>query len=98
MGGIRKPTGKGNRLIILHAGSSSLGWVGGAELVFQSKKSTGDYHDEMNSEHFESWFRDQLVPNIPPDCLIVMDNASYHSRRQEFIPKMNSRKSVMIDW
>ena len=49
------------RLIILHAGSSSLGWVGGAELVFQSKKSTGDYHDEMNSEHFESWFRDQLV-------------------------------------
>ena len=98
VGGIRKPTGKGNRLIILHAGSSSLGWVGGAELVFQSKKSTGDYHDEMNSEHFESWFRDQLVPNIPPDCLIVMDNASYHSRRQEFIPKMNSRKSVMIDW
>ena len=29
--------GKGNRLIILHAGSGSLGWVGGAELVFQSK-------------------------------------------------------------
>ena len=41
-GGIRKPSGKGNRLIILHAGSEK-GWVDGAELVFQSKKSTGDY-------------------------------------------------------
>ena len=97
VGRIQKPTSKGNRLIILHAGSGSLGWVGGAELVFQSKKSTGDYHDEMNFEHFQSWFQDQLVPNIPPDCLIVMDNASYHSCCQEFIPKMSSRKS-MIDW
>ena len=33
VGGIRKPTGKGNRLIILHAGSSSLGWVGGTVVL-----------------------------------------------------------------
>ena len=34
----RKPSGKGTRLIILHAGSCK-GWINGAELVFQSKKS-----------------------------------------------------------
>ena len=50
-GGIRKPTGKGNRLIILHVGGKN-GWIEGADLVFQSKKATGDYHDEMNSEQF----------------------------------------------
>ena len=56
-GGMRKPTGKGNRLIILHAGGED-GWIEGADLVFQSKKATGDYHDEMNSERFKEWFRD----------------------------------------
>ena len=60
-GGIRKPSGKGNRLIILHAGSENR-WIPGADLVFQSKKSTGDYHDEMTAEHFEEWFHDSLMP------------------------------------
>ena len=63
-GGIRNLSGKGTRLIILHAGSDS-GWVNGAALVFQSKKATGDYHDEMTAQHFEKWFHDTLMPNIP---------------------------------
>ena len=36
-GGIRKPSGKGSRLIILHAGSENR-WINEADLVFQSKK------------------------------------------------------------
>ena len=77
-GGIRKPSGKGSRLIVLHAGSGS-GWVHGADLVFQSKKVTGNYHNEMTLEHFEEWFNYSLLPNIPPKSLIVIDNAPYHS-------------------
>ena len=96
-GGIRKPTGKGNRLIILHAGGED-GWIEGADLVFQSMKATGDYHDEMNSERFEEWFRDQLMPNIQLNTLIVIDNASYHSRRLEAVPTTNTRKGEMQDW
>ena len=38
-GGMRKPSGKGSRLIILHVGGEE-GWIKGAESVFQSKKST----------------------------------------------------------
>ena len=96
-GGIRKPSGKGSRLIVLYAGSGS-GWVHGADLVFQSKKVTGDYHNELTSEHFEEWFHDSLMPNIPPKSLIVIDNAPYHSRRLEPVPTMSSRKQVMQDW
>ena len=50
--GKHKPTGNGNRLIILHAGGEN-GWIEGDDLVLQSKKSTGDCHDEMNSEQYE---------------------------------------------
>ena len=96
-GGMRKPSGKGTRLIILHAGGED-GWIEGADLIFQSKKSTGDYHDEMNAERFEEWLRDQLIPNLKPNSLIVIDNASYHSRRLEKVPTTNSRKSEMQDW
>ena len=49
--GMKVPTGKGGRLIILHAGSKE-GFVPGAVLVFQAK-NVGDYHDQMNAETFE---------------------------------------------
>ena len=70
----------------------------GTELVFTSKKSTGDYHDEMNSENFEEWFHDTLLPKLEPNSLIVMDNASYHSRYLQKIPTKSSTKQVMKDW
>ena len=81
-GGILKPFGKGTRLIILHAGSEN-GWIDGADLVFQSKKATGDYHDEMNSNNFEEWFHDKLLSNI---------------KDIEKVPTSNTRKSEMQDW
>ena len=77
LGGVRRPSGKGKRLIILGAGSE-MGWIPNTTLIFQSKKDTGDYHDKMTGEHFEEWFREKLLPNIPPNSLIAMDNASYH--------------------
>lgn len=75
---IQKPTGKGERLIIINA-ILSTGWVNGAKLVFQAKRKTGDYHGQMNAALFQRWFRERLLPNIPHNSLIVMDNASYHN-------------------
>jgi transposase len=75
---VQKPTGKGERLIILNAITSS-GWVPNAKLVFQAKRKTGDYHGQMNAEMFSKWFTEKLIPNIPENSLIIMDNASYHN-------------------
>jgi transposase len=75
---IQKPTGKGERLVIINAISKD-GWVPGAKLTFKSTKKTGDYHGQMNHEMFTKWFVDSLLPNIPPNSLIIMDNAAYHN-------------------
>jgi transposase len=75
---IQKPTGKGERLIILNAITRD-GWVPGAKRTFKSTKKTGDYHGQMNQELFTKWFSDQLLRNIHEGSLIVMDNASYHN-------------------
>lgn len=80
-GGWKQPSGKGERLIVVHAGTRQ-GWVQGAELVFRSKKSA-DYHEEMNFDHYIKWWSNSLLPNIPAPSAIVLDNASYHNKQKD---------------
>ena len=89
----RTPIGKGSCIIVVHAGSTD-GFVKNALLVFQSE-STKDYHEKMDSDRFFKWFKEQLLPNIPPNSYIVMDNASYHSRELNKAPTSNSLKADM---
>ncbi|XP_065831984.1 uncharacterized protein [Oscarella lobularis] len=96
-GGWKRPSGRGQRLIILHAGSKN-GWIPGASLVFRSKKSSGDYHDEMNAKHFNEWFEHQLLPHCPDQSVIILDNAPYHNAVTEKIPTKSSRKGEMQAW
>ncbi len=63
--GFKTPLGKGQRLIILHAGSEK-GFIPEAKLSFVTKSTTDDYHDQMNAKHFEEWAETKLFPNIPP--------------------------------
>ncbi|MCP4755619.1 MAG: hypothetical protein GY866_32550 [Proteobacteria bacterium] len=95
---VNKPSGKGPRFIIVHAVTKD-GWVDGAELVFQAKKRTGDYHGQMNWDNFSKWFVDQLLPNIPPNSIIVLDNAKYHNVLvDEAFPTSKTRKQQMREW
>jgi len=73
---VQKPTGKGERLIIIHAMTKN-GWIPGAPLAFKSTKKTGDYHGQMHHDLFTKWFTEQFLPNMPKNALIIMDNAPY---------------------
>ena len=75
---LQKPTGKGERLIIMNAITKN-GWVPNAKVVFKSTRKTGDYHGQMNGELFYKWFVDKLLANIADNSIIVMDNAAYHN-------------------
>jgi len=95
---VNKPSGKGPRFIIVNA-ITHKGWVKGAELVFQAKKATGDYHGQMNWENFSRWFIHQLLPTIPANSLIIMDNAKYHNVFVEnAFPAPTTRKTQMQEW
>ena len=52
----------------------------------------------MTADHFEEWFGTKLLPNVPPNSLIVMDNASYHSRCSDPVPVKSWTKQKMQDW
>ena len=92
-----KKASEGHRYIVVHAGSKE-GFIKGASLIFKSGLKSGDYHDNMNKQNFENWFKNQLVPNLPPKSLIVMDNASYHSGLLEDIPRKSWTKQRLIGW
>jgi transposase len=96
---VQKPSGKGPRLILVHA-MTVAGWVEGAKLVFQAKKRTGDYHGQMNFENFRKWFVECLLPRLPASSLIIMDNAPYHKVYVDgaFYPTSSSRKAELKDW
>ncbi|KAG0428625.1 hypothetical protein HPB47_024412 [Ixodes persulcatus] len=87
--GLKNPSGKGGRVIILHAGSDE-GFVQGAAEVFRAKKGTGDYYQEMDGKGFEKRFTEKLLPNIKAYSVIVMDNASYHSIKLNASPSSST--------
>ncbi|CAH1992238.1 unnamed protein product [Acanthoscelides obtectus] len=71
--------------------SSVDGFVPEALWAFESKK-TGDYHEEMDGNSFENWFK-KFLPTLDDNAIIVMDNAPYHSRKLEKIPTMATKKA-----
>ena len=68
---------------------SEYGFVNGTELVYQGQRKTGDYHGEMCADLFERYIRerqkflkDLAAREGKAGVLLVMDNASYHTRRE----------------
>ncbi|XP_045174542.2 uncharacterized protein LOC123535853 [Mercenaria mercenaria] len=95
--GVAAPFNKGQRLIVVHAGGQN-GFVPGAELVFKANCATGDYHHEMNGPNFEKWLKEKLLPSLRVKCVIIMDNASYHSVQSEKTPSSSTRKADIQEW
>lgn len=66
-------------------------------MIFLASKGEGDYHSEMDGHNFEKWF-DRILTKVDPNAVIVMDNASYHSRKLEKIPTTATRKVDIQNW
>ena len=84
---LKIPSGKGKRLIILHADTRSEGLIDRCDLVFLAKSNDSDYHQEMNSVVFLEWFESQFMPPLKNPSLAVLGNASYHNVKTNFSQK-----------
>jgi transposase len=95
--GVCIPTSKGRKLIVVHGGGE-MGFIDNALLIFKSDSKTGDYHGDMNGEIFTKWLQERLVPNLPTQSVLVMDNASYHCIENNKKPNSASLKATMQEW
>ena len=48
------------------------------------------YNGTMNSTLFEFWFTEQLLPSLEKGTVIVMDNASFHSKKRLICAAINA--------
>lgn len=95
--GLHAPISKGQRVIIVNAGGEN-GFIQNAYLKFRSNTKSGDYHSEMNYTNYKKWLEEMLIPNLPPNSVLVIDNAPYHNVQVEKCPNMGSRKQEMREW
>lgn len=95
--GLKGPSGKGRRLVVSHVGSEE-GFVDDGVLIFEAKKGLEDYHKEMNSNEYENWLKDNILPKLKPNSVLVIDNAPYHTRKVESLPTTSWRKGQIQDW
>ena len=42
--------------------------------------SVGLFNAHINSDIFYGWLTQELLPKVPPNAVIVMDNAAFHKR------------------
>ncbi|KAM3964278.1 LOW QUALITY PROTEIN: uncharacterized protein ACR2FA_001768 [Aphomia sociella] len=75
-----------------------MGFIPNAQLIFKSQSKSGDYHDDINRDNFTKWLKEMLLPNLPPQSIVVMDNASYHTVAVNKAPTMSSSKATMQKW
>lgn len=81
----------------MHAGYNA-GFILNGLLIFKSGTKSGDYHSNMNYTNYVKWIRLQLMPNLPPNSVVVIDNAPYHNKIKDATTTSNTKKSDMISW
>ncbi|CAM9200527.1 unnamed protein product, partial [Laminaria digitata] len=84
--GMGRTSGKGVRLIMIHAITRD-GPLCTAEMLWQAKKKTKDYHEHMDQDMFMRGLQYRLTPAFKamywkdgrrPKMILVLDNAPYH--------------------
>lgn len=94
---VERSAGKGRRWCFIHA-IVEKGMLENTLLIFEGKKAKGDYHKQFNHQVFQKWFQEQLLPNIPKRCLIVMDRCSFHMVGKESVIPKQMRKAELQEW
>ena len=84
----------GQRRIVVHAGGE-FGFVHGALQIFNQ---TDNAFGLINGTKFANWYKVKLLPNLQPNSVVVMDNASYHSVQVDRLPNLSARKTDIQEW
>jgi hypothetical protein len=83
-----KSVGKGVRFCVTNAGTE--GFVENAEKIL--------YKIEITAKIFEEWLESQLMPNVPPNIIVIYDNCLVHSRKYSKTPTMASNLKTVKEW
>ena len=52
----------------------------------------------MNHRMIVCWLEDKLIPNLPPKCVLVVDNASDHNLQVDRRPVRATKAHLIQEW
>lgn len=52
----------------------------------------------MNDVNFTKWIRERVLHSLPPNSVVVIDNAPYHGEQEDKVPNKFATKKDMIEW
>ena len=52
----------------------------------------------MNHQHYMEWLTQQLLPNIPLNSVIILDNTTYHNKLKDKPPTTANKMDEIKDW
>ncbi|GAV02588.1 hypothetical protein RvY_13132 [Ramazzottius varieornatus] len=99
------PSGSGKRLVTFDV-VTDRGFVPGCGLIWEASKHTGDYHGNFNYQNYEKFMEEVVVPRLEEfarlhgydKVVIVLDNASYHSRLMPQFRRPKRVKKEIQQW
>ena len=94
---VERAPGKGRRWYFIHAIMEKQ-LVDHTFLIFEAKNSKGDYHQQFDFDLFQQWFKTQLIPNLPPRCLIILDRCAFHRVGTDLTVPSQMRKAELQKW
>lgn len=94
---VERAAGKGRRWCFIHAIMEEK-FVDNAFLIFEAKHSKGDYHQQFDADVLQKWFQAQLMANLPPRCLIILDRCPFHMVGQDATLPTQMRKAELQEW
>jgi transposase len=94
---VERSSGKGRRWCFIHAIQKE-GLIDGAFLIFEGKHGRGDYHQQFDWSLFHRWFTEQLLPQLPSRCLIVLDRCCFHMIAKDSMLPSQMKKAELREW
>ena len=92
-----KGSAKGYGLVIVHAGGMD-GYIENALHMFEASRNIDESLHYLSSDDYIQWMTDQLIPNLKPNSVVVIDNPFYQNLLHNPAPGPHARKQEMFDW
>src|SRR5881409_1927371 len=94
---VERMSGKGRRWCFMHA-MQQTGLLAGTFLAFEAKHGKGDYHTQCDGAMFQRWFTAQLLRNVPPRSLIILDRCPFHTVGSDAVVPSQMKKGDLRQW
>lgn len=83
-------------MMIVHVACET-GFIQDATFVHKCV-ATRDYRLELNTNEFKKWLNEKLIPNLPPNGIVVIDNAPHLMTLTDKKPTSTADKGELQNW